>query len=318
MREEEGSSVKSRALEMLRRNLGPDVNAALNDERTIEVMLNPDGTLWHERLGEPMRLIGSMSPQRAKAVIETVAGYYGNTVTRTNPICEGELPIDGSRFAGQLPPIVENPTFAIRKKASAIFTVGQYVEDGMMTAEQAAAIRKAVAEHRNVLVIGGTSSGKTTLLNALIHEVSVVTPNERVAIIEDTGELQCSMKNKVPYHTSINVTMTMILKLILRMRPDRILVGEVRDGAALDLLDAWNTGHEGGFATIHANNPEAALIRLKSLVTRNPAAPKDIESLIGEAVHVIVHIAKTETGRRIQGILEIQGYKDGHYITRNL
>jgi type IV secretion system protein VirB11 len=312
------TSVNARAIEKLRRDLGPVVMEALNDPTTVEVLLNADGGLWQERLGEKMCQIGTMTPQRAEAVVKTVAGYHGKTVTRLNPLVEGELPLDGSRFAGQLPPVVECPTFAIRKKAVSIFTLDQYVEAGIMTPEQAHAIRAAVKAHRNILVIGGTSSGKTTLVNAVIYEMVQLDPSERLCIIEDTGEIQCAALNKVQYHTTLEVTMTMLLKTILRMRPDRILVGEVRGAEALDLLDAWNTGHEGGAATLHANDEHAALTRLKSLITRNESAPDDIEPLIGEAVHVIVHIVRTEAGRRVQGIIEIQGYENGRYVTRNI
>jgi type IV secretion system protein TrbB len=312
------ASVSARAVEKLRRDLGPLVMGALNDPKTVEILLNPDGTLWQERLGERMCQIGTMTPQRADAVVKTVAGYHGKTVTRLNPLVEGELPIDGSRFAGQLPPVVENATFAIRKKAVAIFTLDQYVEAGIMTREQADAIKAAVKAHKNILVIGGTGSGKTTLVNAIIHEMVVCDPFERFAILQDTSELQCAAKNAVPYHTTLEITMTLLLRTILRMRPDRIIVGEVRGPEALDMLDCWNTGHEGGAATLHANDEHAALIRLKGLVTRNDAAPDEIEPLIGEAVHVIVHIARTEGGRRVQGIIEIQGYENGRYITRSL
>jgi type IV secretion system protein VirB11 len=143
-------------------------------------------------------------------------------------------------------------------------------------------------------------------------------PTERVFIIEDTGEIQCAAENHVQYHTSLDVSMTALLNPTLRMRPDRILVGEVRGPEALDLLDAWNTGHEGGAATLHANNATAGLARLRSLITRNPAAPAEIEPLIGEVVHIVVHIARTPEGRRIQEILEVSGYCDGQYITKSL
>ncbi|AWK15060.1 P-type conjugative transfer ATPase TrbB [Candidatus Fukatsuia symbiotica] len=316
--EKEHSSVNTRAIEKLGRDLGPLIVSALNDPKTIEVLLNADGGIWQEKLGEKMARIGTMLPQRAAAVIQVVAGYHGKTVTRASPLIEGELPLDGSRFAGQLPPVVQAPTFAIRKKAIAIFTLDQYLAAGIMTAEQCSMIKQAVCDHRNILVIGGTGSGKTTLVNAIIHQMVLHDPTERVCIIEDTGEIQCAAQNCVQYHTTLEVTMTMLLKTILRMRPDRILVGEVRGAEALDLLDAWNTGHEGGAATLHANNAMSALTRLKSLITRNANAPSDIEPLIGDAVHVIVHIAKTPQGRRVQGIIEISGYTNGHYKTRQL
>jgi P-type conjugative transfer ATPase TrbB len=229
---------------------------------------------------------------------------------------EGELPIDGSRFAGQLPPVVSAPTFAIRKKAIAIFTLGQYVDDGIMTAAQRATLTAAVQAHRNILVTGGTGSGKTTLVNSIINCMVECNPAERVFIIEDTGEIQCAAENFVQFHTSLEVTMTMLLKTTLRMRPDRILVGEVRGPEALDLLMAWNTGHEGGAATLHANNAKAGLDRLAMLISMHPDSPKPIEPLIGEAVHVVVHIARTPEGRCVQG--NHRGFRvpqDGRYIT---
>ncbi|MFZ3287963.1 MAG: P-type conjugative transfer ATPase TrbB [Telluria sp.] len=307
-----------RAKRKLERDMGPLMLAALHDPKTVEILLNADGRLWQERLGEPMKCIGTLRPAQGEAIIRTVASCLGKTVTATMPIVEGELLLDGSRFAGQLPPIVAAPTFAIRKKAIAIFTLEQYLEGGIMSGKHYDAIKAAVRNHRNILVSGGTGSGKTTLVNAIINEMVLCNPIERVCIIEDTGEIQCSAENYVQYHTTLEVPMTALLKVILRMRPDRILVGEVRGAEALDLLDAWNTGHEGGAATLHANTPHTALTRLKSLISRNEAAPSDIEPLIGEAVQLVVHIARVPDGRRIQEIIEISGYGDGRYLTNTI
>ncbi|WP_232372417.1 P-type conjugative transfer ATPase TrbB [Xanthomonas hydrangeae] len=298
--------------------MGTELLAALNDPKTVEIMLNSDGKVWQERLGEQMRHICDLRPSQGQAIIETVAGYHGKEVTRQKPILEGEFPLDGSRFAGQLPPVVAAPTFAIRKRAVAIFTLEQYVSAGIMTAQQLDVIKAAIKAHRNILVIGGTGSGKTTLVNAIINVMVELDPAERVVIIEDTGEIQCAAKNFIQYHTSIDVPMTLLLKTTLRMRPDRILVGEVRGPEALDLLMAWNTGHEGGAATLHANNAKAGLSRLAMLISMHPDSPKPIEPLIGEAVHVVVHIARTSNGRRVQEILEVSGYEGGQYITKTL
>lgn len=305
--DENYASVKERAIKKLERDMGPLLMSTLHDPRTIEIMLNSDGKLWVERLGKKMECFGTLRVAQSEAIIKTVAGFHGKGVTTGNPILEGEFPIDGSRFAGQLPPIVPFPTFAIRKRAVAIFTLTQYVDAGTMTIAQYDAIRSAIVAHRNILVIGGTGSGKTTLVNAIINEMVLHDPSERIFILEDTGEIQCAAENFVQYHTSSHVSMTALLKTTLRMRPDRILVGEVRGAEALDLLDAWNTGHEGGAATLHANNAAAGLIRLKSLISRNTSAPSEIEPLIAEAVHVVVHIARTPEGRRIEEILEVVG-----------
>ena len=186
--------------------------------------------------------------------------------------------------------------FAVRKRASRVFTLDQYVQAGIMTQEQMEFLCCAIVARRNIVATGGTGSGKTTLLNALIRELTDQSPNERLVIIEDTSEIQCAAKDYVQYHTSPERTMTQLVRMSLRMRPDRILVGEVRGPEALDLLMAWNTGHQGGIASLHANDSEAALTRLSTLVSVNKEAPREIEPMIGEAVDVIVHIERTAKG----------------------
>jgi Flp pilus assembly protein, ATPase CpaF len=198
-------------------------------------------------------------------VIETVASMLDTSITKENPIISGELPLDGSRFEAQIPPIVEAPTFAIRKKALLVFTLQDYVDKGIMTATQHDWIISAVRSRKNILVNGGTGTGKTTLANAILHAISVETPEHRVVVIEDTRELQISAPNVVSFRTSDQIDMTRLLKSTMRMRPDRIIVGEVR-GKALDLLKAWNTGHPGGVGTVHANDARAALTRVSMLI----------------------------------------------------
>lgn len=298
-----------RQLAKLRKDFGEVVLAALADPETVEVCLNPDGTLWQERLGEVMCAIGTMNSISAEAAMRTIAAYHHATITRDNPSIECELPLDGSRFAGQIPPIVTAPVFAVRKRASRVFTLQQYVDAGILTPEQKAFLCEAIRDHRNILAIGGTGGGKTTLLNALIRQLTDQYPTERLVIIEDTAEIQCAARNYIQYHTSPERSMTQLVRMALRMRPDRILVGEVRGPEALDLLMSWNTGHEGGIATLHANNAAAGLNRLSTLVAMNPNAPQGmIENLIGEAVDVIVHIARTEKGRIVREILEVTDF----------
>jgi len=314
----DASILDDRAKAKLARDMGQTFFEALQDPKTIEIMLNADGRLWQERFGEKMKCIGTLRPAQAEAIIKTVAGFHRKEITKHNPILEGEFPLDGSRFAGQLPPIVSAPTFCIRKKAVAIFTLEDYLSSGVMSQAHYDAVKSAVANHRNILVIGGTGSGKTTLVNAIIHEMVAHDPTERIVIIEDTGEIQCAAENYLQYHATIDVPMSVLLKVILRMRPDRILIGETRGAEALDLLDAWNTGHEGGAATLHANDAPSGLTRLKSLVSRNKFAPADIEPLIGEAVHVVIHISRTPEVRRVKEVLAISGYADGRYLTQSL
>lgn len=306
-------SIKSRARSKLERDMGEHLLCALHDPRTVELMVNADGKVWQERLGESMSCIGRLRPAQARGIIETCAGYHQKEVTKSKPIFEGEFPLDGSRFAGQLPPIVPNPTFAIRKRAIAVYGLETYVEREIMTEGQRVLLVEGIKGKKNILVTGGTGSGKTTLVNAIINQMVVLNPDERIFILEDTGEVQCEADNHVSYHTTLEVSMTDLIKTSLRMRPDRILVGEVRGPEALDLLDSWNTGHEGGVATLHANNATAGLTRLRSLISRNISAPKEIEPLIAEAVDLVVHIARTSTGRKVTEIIAIEAFSNGNY-----
>ncbi|CAJ0718496.1 Putative conjugal transfer protein [Ralstonia thomasii] len=301
------------------RDAGSLVMDALADEKTVELLLNADGRLWQERLGEPMKPIGTIRPAQAAALVKAVASYHGKEASDLNPLVEGEFPLNGARFAGQLPPVVQAPTFAIRMKAVAIYSLSQYVDAGIMTSQQFEVLQAAASDYKNILVVGGTGSGKTTLVNAIIKQQVDHNPDDRFLIIEDTRELQCAAVNVVQYHTTIDVDMTRLVKTALRMRPTRILVGEVRGKEALDLLDAWNTGHEGGACTIHSKTALAGLVRLESLVTRHESAPKHIPPLIAEAVNVVVHIERTKAGSRVvTEILEVLGYENGQYITKVL
>ena len=307
---------KSRVLQKLRRELGPAVLRELDDPRTIELMLNPDGTLWVEKLGEPMRPIGTMERASAEAMLATLASWLDTVINRDNPILEGELPIHGARFEGITAPVVPFPSFTIRKKATAIFTLNDYVIRGIMTEEQRDVLLDAIRLRNNILVVGGTGTGKTTLTNALIDAMTELTPDHRILILEDTAEIQCKAKNVVTMRTSETVTLRQLLRVCMRMRPDRILVGETRGGEALDLLKAWNTGHPGGFATVHANSATAGLVRLEQLISEVSSTP--MPHLIAEAVNLVVGIAKHGNTRRIEGIFHVRGYENGRYLTDSI
>ena len=190
----------------------------------------------------------------AERVIYIVATSVHVTCNRENPILSAELPGTGSRFQGMLPPVTQpGPAFTIRKKASKIFTLSEYVSSGTMTIPQSEFIKRSVREKKNILIAGGTGSGKTTLVNAILCEVA--STEDRVVILEDTQELQCAARDAVFLRSIPNlVSMTELLKSTMRLRPDRIVVGEVRGAEALDLLRAWNTGHPGGCCTVHADS----------------------------------------------------------------
>lgn len=300
------SEQQSRLNQKLRRELGDAIVASLDDPNVFEIQLNPDGNVWAVRFGEGKAKIDYMSKIRAMNVLGTVAGMLGLEATPETPIIEGELPIDGSRFAGSIPPIVERAQFSIRKKALKIFTYEDYLDQGTMTPEQWAVINGHIEKKHNILVVGGTGSGKTTLCNALLQRIVEVDPTTRIITIEDTRELQCVAVHLVAYKVSRSIDMTSLLKLALRQTPDRIVVGEVRDGAALDLLMAWNTGHAGGVGTLHADSAAEGLVRLEQLITLSGKVA--IPAVIASAVQCVISIQKVGEGsRRIEQICTVKG-----------
>ncbi|MGE5562455.1 MAG: P-type conjugative transfer ATPase TrbB [Bacillota bacterium] len=314
------SSDRKRA--MLRTAMGPEIAAALADPHVIEVMVNPDGALRLDRLGSGRIDTGAvLDPAQTERIIRLVASHARTEVHGSAPIVSAELPplrdgLAGERFEGLLPPVAPGPCFAIRKPAARIYALADYVADEIMTAEVARALSLAVVDRRNILVAGGTSSGKTTLANALLAEFGA--RDERVILIEDTRELQCAVADTVALRTRPGVvTMTDLVRSTLRLRPDRIIVGEVRGGEALDMLKAWNTGHPGGIATVHANSARSSLYRLEQLIQE--AVVTVPRRLIADAIDLIVFIAGRGTDRRIAGIECVEGVDAaGDYALRPL
>jgi len=292
--------------------LGPTILGALADPRVVEVMVNADGRVWLDRAGSGRACVGAVDASRAEAVIRLVADHVGEEVGRHRPVVSGTLPETGERFQGQLPPVTAAPTFSIRKRAELVFTLDDYVRQSILTPRQADALREAVATRQNVLIAGGTGSGKTTLANALLAEPAFA--EDRVILIEDTRELQCSSPDRIELLTKKTeppVTMDDLVRHALRLRPDRIVVGEVRGGEALSLLKAWNTGHPGGLATIHANGPEDALARLEDLI--GEVSHRVPRRAIARAVDRIVFIRRTAAGRRVESVLRVVGHDGDAY-----
>ncbi|MDC7810687.1 P-type conjugative transfer ATPase TrbB [Sphingomonas koreensis] len=301
---------------MLRTAMGPAITGALSDPAVIEIMVNPDGLLRLDRLGEGRVDTGiRYDPAQIERIIRLVASHARTEANAVSPIISAELPPHGDgageRFEGVLPPVSLAPCFSIRKPAARIYTLLDYVTDGIMPAETARLLSLAVVERRNILVAGGTSSGKTTLANALLAEMAHL--DERVLIIEDTRELQCAAPDVVALRTrSGSVSMADLVRSTLRLRPDRIIVGEVRGREALDMLKAWNTGHPGGIATVHANSAVSALYRLEQLVQESViTVPR---RLIAEAIDMVVFISGRGLARRVDTIVRVAGLDpDGNY-----
>ena len=301
---------------MLRTAMGPAITEALCDPDVIEIMVNPDGALRLDLLGEGRRNTGvRIEPAQVERIIRLVASYLRGEVHSDRPIVSAELPPHGDgageRFEGVLPPVSLGPCFSIRKPAARVYTLLNYVSDGFMSAETARLLSLAVVDRKNILIVGGTSSGKTTLANALLAELAHL--DERVILIEDTRELQCSAPDVVALRTRAGlVSMADLVRSTLRLRPDRIIVGEVRGPEALDMLKAWNTGHPGGITTIHANSAISALHRIEQLCQE--AVVSVPRPLIADAIDLIVFIAGRGLARRVQTIARVVGLDpDGGY-----
>jgi len=298
---------------MLRTALGPAIAAWLEDPAVVEVMLNPDGRLWVDRLTEGLADTGErLSSADGERIVRLVAHHVGAEVHSASPRVSAELPETGERFEGLIPPVVAAPTFAIRKPAVAVFTLRDYVAAGTMTIAQAEHLRNAIAQRRNVLVSGGTSTGKTTLVNALLAEVA--NTSDRVVLIEDIRELQCKAPNLVALRTKDGVaSLSDLVRSSLRLRPDRIPVGEVRGAEALDLLKAWGTGHPGGIGTIHAGSALGALRRLEQLVQE--AVVTVPRALIAETINLIAVLAGRGVARRLIELAVVEGLgPSGDYV----
>ena len=299
------SEAVSRGARMLRTALGPAIAAFLEDASIVEVMLNPDGRLWVDRLSSGLADTGErLSAADGERIVRLVAHHVGAEVHAGAPRVSAELPETGERFEGLLPPVVAAPAFAIRKPAVAVFTLDDYAAAGIMSAAQAVILRRAVAERHNILVAGGTSTGKTTLTNALLAEVAKT--SDRVVLIEDTRELQCQAPNLVALRTKDGVvSRSDLVRSSLRLRPDRIPIGEVRGSEALDLLKAWGTGHPGGVGTIHAGTGIGALRRLEQLIQE--AVVTVPRALIAETIDLVAVLAGRGSERRLAELVRVTG-----------
>jgi P-type conjugative transfer ATPase TrbB len=319
----------------LRRELGDQVLRLLDDTLTEDILLNPDGSLWVKRMGHGFARVGEMPAAQAASALGTIAAWRGTVLNHEHPILETELPIDGSRFEGIVSPVVRRPVFAIRLRPRKIFSLDDYETDGILTdgtdplnqlrrrddfldgvrgLKHGEVIRAAVRARKNILVVGSTGSGKTTLVNAILDSLARLTPHDRVISIEDTTELQCPVKNYLDLRAVGSATMLECLRACMRLKPTRIVVGEVRGAEAHTLLKAWNTGHPGGAATVHANVALSGLIRLESLVAEATSAPQ--QTLIAEAVDLVVFVDEesgVKAGRKVREVLLVTGYSNGNY-----
>lgn len=284
----------------------------LNDKETLEIMCN-EGTIFVDMLGKEIEKVPiTLSDVDTLRIISLVASHSQTTITSDNPIVSAELP-DGSRFEGLISPVVKKPSFSIRKHLSKVLTLENYLESGIIDEKTKEIIEDSIRERHNIVVVGSTGSGKTTFCNAIVDGIARLTPAHRVISIEDTRELKINSEDSLCLRTSDTVDMTRLLKSCMRLRPDRILVGEVRDASALALLKAWNTGHPGGVATVHANSALSGLIRLEQLVQEANIPLSVVKPLIAEAVNVVIFMEKTKTSRKVKEIIKVTGFDSKNF-----
>jgi type IV secretion system protein TrbB len=297
---------------MLKTAFGPVIAEALANPQVVEVMVNPDGKLWLDRLDTGRSDTGTLLQwSEVERIIRLVASHIRLEVHERSPIVSAELPETGERFEGLIPPVAPAPCFSIRKPARLVHRLDDYVDQAIMTAPMADWLKEAVLAKGNIMVVGGTSSGKTTLVNALLAEMALT--NDRVVILEDTRELNCAAEDCVKLRTKPGVaTLADLVRSTLRLRPDRIIVGEVRGGEALDMLKAWNTGHPGGLATVHANSARGALYRIEQLVQESVVTVP--RRLIAEAIDILVFLEGRGSARRVTEVASVEGLDaDGDY-----
>lgn len=297
--------------------LGEQVKNALEDPMICEIMLNSDGSLFIEESISGMQKIGYIDERRASSIIRTIASVEGKQIDVACPIVSCVLPFDGSRFEALLPPLVKAPVFAIRKHLPISLTLEQLVENQMLNLKEYEFVKQALVDGKSILVSGATGCGKTTFINSLINELFIQNSNMRVIILEDTKELCVNFENSISLLASNQEQMSLLLKSSLRLRPDKIIVGEIRGSEALDLIDALSTGHKGGLATIHAGDPNQALVRLSMLISRNKNAPRFIEPCVAGAVDVVIQLKRDEI-RHVSEICTVEGFLDNKFILKNI
>ncbi len=309
---------KKRLGDKLARELGDVIMKALSDPQIIEIMLNADGKLWFDYMDGGMVEAGFVPNYQAENLLGTIAALSGTMINVVSPIIEVELPFDGSRFTGIINPISSAPIFTIRKRPQKIFSLDEYRYMGIISENHIHIIRQSIIDKQNILVVGGTGSGKTTLVNGILNEISIISPDERIFLIEDTLELKCACVNKVEVRTSANSDITKLLRTSLRMRPDRIIIGEIRGSEANSLIKAWNTGHPGGISTIHANSARGGLVRLEQLIEESGLKPS--KEIIANTINLIIFINRIneKPWRKVSQVIRVKNYVDNQYVVENL
>ena len=304
----------NRLIEYFYDALGDENRELLKEDDIIELYTNNDRKIWVDTLSKGRYFTGKyMEASESMRIIQSVADYTDKIVDKTCPFISAELPGTGSRFQGVIPPIVDNPVFNIRKKGIKIFTLDDYVKSGSLTVNQKEIIIEAVNAKKNILIVGATSTGKTTFANAVIAEIAKT--GDRLIIMEDTKEIQSVAEDTLRLLTSDFASMLDLFKSSMRQRPDRLIAGEVRGEEALNMLIGWNSGHP-GICTIHSYTAIGGLRQLEQYVQIKSVSAQ--EKLIASAVNLIIVIKKIGTERKITEIAKVNGWENGEYVLEQI
>lgn len=305
--------MEARIYEAIKHALGAEIVSLMEDDSVIEILRNANGSLCVERLGQEIEEVRhTLSDRSVESLIRLLASNANESCGEKNPSLAIKLPYWHARFQALLPPVVDAPSFSIRKHAKLSFKLEDYFKSGSISQGQYEAVLAAVNQRENIIISGGTGSGKTTLANAILAKM--VDSGDRIISVEDTPELRLvsSIGLQIFSKANIGYGAQQALKDILRLRPDRIVVGELRDGACLDLIKAWNTGHSGGLSTIHANSCELALKRIESLIAEvSVNIPRE---LIAQTVGLVIQVKRAGSKRVVSEIIKIKGLKQGDYV----
>ena len=265
------NSQQERIIKKIQRELGPIIMKALNDPNVTDINVNPDGNVWVERLDTSEIIqIATLTYHARESIIKTIATSLNEVANKESSTIGGELPLLGARFEGVLPPVAKpGPGFSIRKKATRILTFKDYLKDRIINVAIYALLQDAIQNYDNVLIAGGTGTGKTTFINAYVDSISKDFPNDRLVICEDVDEIQSSVPNTFKMIANKNNPLGNCIKTMLRLSPKRIIIGEIREAdQAKEAFQAWNTGHKGGIFSLHANSALDAVQRLEDLCNK--------------------------------------------------
>lgn len=308
--------------EMMARYLGPALMRAFDDEDVTDIYVNPqDARIRFDTRSKGKIDSGqAIAAERLEMFLNAVATAHGESLGTANPTLQAELPTEvfgGARLQGFVPPVTQGVSIIIRKRPSRAYPLDTYVDRGIMSTAHRDVLGRAVQDRETIIVAGGTGTGKSTLLGALLHEICVRCPDDRIVVLEDTVELRCPLPDHLALRTTPELSLAALVKATLRTSPTRIVIGEVRDQAALDFLDASVTGHPGGLCTVHASTAEAALARLDRLAQRANVPPQ--AQLIADAIDLVVVLAGDHRTRRVSDLARVTGLRpDGRFILHRL